>query len=156
MEVLSAALRLRRPHLAEYIKFPDFNVRNEGGASALRQTVRAFASAGIPNRVVALFDNDTAARDVLRSISDDDLPGNIRVTRLPELPLAVDYPTVGPQGEHTMNVNGLATAIELFLGADVLADGGALRPVVWGGYVNSMGAYPVSYTHLTLPTIYSV
>jgi hypothetical protein len=141
VEVLSASLRLRRPHLAEYIKFPDFSMRNEGGAAALRQTVLAFASAGIPNRVVALFDNDTAARDVMRSVSSDDLPPNIRITRLPDLSLARNYPTVGPQGEHIMDVNGLATSIELFLGSDVLADGDSLRPVIWGGYVQSMRAY---------------
>ncbi len=141
VEVLSAALRLRRRHLAEYVKFPDFSLRSEGGAAALRQTVRAFASAGIPNRVLALFDNDTAARDVLRSFTTDALPANIQVTRLPRLGLASEYPTVGPQGEHPMDVNGLATSIELFLGSDVLTDGGAYRPVVWGGYVRSLGAY---------------
>ncbi len=141
VEVLSAALRLRRPHLAEYIRFPDFSLRNEGGAAALRQTVRAFASAGIPNRVLALFDNDTAALDVLRSFATDALPASIRVTCLPQLALAEDYPTVGPQGEHPMDVNGLATSIELFLGSDVLADGESYRPVVWGGYVRSMAAY---------------
>jgi hypothetical protein len=141
VEVLSSALHLRRPHLAEYIRLPDFSQRNEGGAAALRQTARAFASASIPNRVLALFDNDTAARDVLRSFATDALPANIRVTSLPHLALAANYPTVGPQGEHKMDVNGLATSIELFLGSDVLADGDSLKPVVWGGYVRSMAAY---------------
>lgn len=141
VEVLTTALRLRRPHLVGYITFPDFNQKNEGGAAALRQTVRAFASAGIPNRVVALFDNDTAARDVLRSFSTGTLPANLLITRLPDLELARDYPTVGPQGEHSMDVNALATAIEMYLGADVLADDGEMRPVVWGGYAKRLAAY---------------
>lgn len=141
VEVLTTALRLRRPHLEGYITFPDFNQRSEGGAAALRQTVRAFASAGIPNRVLAVFDNDTAARDVLHSFSPSGLPRNLLVTRLPELELARDYPTVGPLGEHSMDVNGLAASIEMYLGSDVLMDDGEMRPVVWGGYVKRLAAY---------------
>jgi hypothetical protein len=39
-EVLTAGVQVRRPHLAGFIRFPDFSHRPEGGASALRQTVR--------------------------------------------------------------------------------------------------------------------
>jgi len=66
------------------------------------------------------------------------LPANITVAVLPELPLAAQYPTIGPQGEFNMNVNGLAASIELFLGVDVLTDAGALRPIRWTGF--SQGA----------------
>jgi hypothetical protein len=141
VEVLTAALALRRPHLIGYLKLPDFAQKNEGGAAALRQTVRAFASAGIPNRVVALFDNDTAARDVTHAVDTSALPANLVITRLPELDLASAYPTVGPQGEHVMDVNGLAGSIEMYLGSDVLTVDGELQPVVWGGYVSRLRAY---------------
>lgn len=97
-EVLSAAIRLRRPHLVDYLRLPDFTQRNQGGAAALRQTVRAFASAGIPNRVLALFGNGTAARDVLRSLNTAVLPANTQVACLPELDLASNYPTVETGG----------------------------------------------------------
>jgi hypothetical protein len=142
VEVLSAALRLRRPHLVGYLRFPDFSYKNEGGAAALRQTLRAFAVAGVPNRVVALFDNDTAAQDVLHSFPTNELPPNLVVTHLPALGMAKHYPTVGPQGENAMDVNGLAASIEMFLGADVLTqDDGSLQPVIWGGFVKRLGAY---------------
>ncbi|WP_353707356.1 HEPN/Toprim-associated domain-containing protein [Cellulosimicrobium sp. ES-005] len=141
VEVLAAAIRLRRPHLTRYIKLPDFAQRAEGGAGALRQTVRAFAAAAVPNRVLALFDNDAAARDVLRTLPGEGLPSNIQVTCLPELDLAQVYPTIGAQGRRLMDVNGLAVSIELFLGTDVLSDGKDLVPVRWGGYVRSVGAY---------------
>lgn len=140
-EVLSAALALRRPHLIGYLKLPDFAQKNEGGAAALRQTVRALAAAGIPNRVVALFDNDTAARDVIHGLDSAALPANLVVTRLPEIDLASAYPTVGPQGEHVMDVNGLAGSIEMYLGSDVLTVGEELQPVVWGGYISRLRAY---------------
>ncbi len=141
VEILTSAIRVRRPHLIGFIRFPDFNFRPEGGAAPLRQTIRAFASAGIPNRVVALFDNDTAARDVTRAIDLKGLPANLVVRHLPVLPLATSYPTLGPQGEHTMDVNGLAASIELFLGADVLTKEGVLRPIEWRGWVKGMRAY---------------
>jgi len=140
-EVLTSALRVRRPHLADFIRFPDFSFRPEGGAAALRQTIRAFASAGIPNRVVAIFDNDAAARDVTRALDPKSLPSNLLVRHLPHLPIATSYPTLGPQGRHNMDVNGLAASIELFLGADVLAKNGVLRPIEWRGYVAGMKAY---------------
>jgi hypothetical protein len=139
--VLSASLELRRPHLADFIRFPDFQQRPEGGAAALRQTIRAFASAGVPNRVVGLFDNDSAARDVMRYLVDEHLPKNIVVTQLPALRLARAYPTRGPQGDHTMDVNGLAVSIEMFLGTDVLSTSDGLLPVEWGGYVSGVAAY---------------
>lgn len=141
IEVLNAALRLRRPHLMKFIRFPDFSHKNEGGASALRQTLRAFVAAGIPNRVVALFDNDAAARDVLRSVDEDSLPPNIRVTCLPDLDTATNYPTIGPHGQQPMDINGLASSIELFLGTDALTVNESLVPVQWTGYVRSLGAY---------------
>jgi hypothetical protein len=40
-----------------------------------------------------------------------------------------------------MDVNGLATSIELFLGSDVLVDNDGYRPVLWRGYVPGMDAY---------------
>lgn len=141
VEVLASALSVRRSHLVDYLKLPDFTQRNEGGAASLLQTVRAFASAGIPNRVVALFDNDTAARDVVHSLDTSGLPPNLVITRLPQLSLASAYPTVGPQGEHIMDVNGFAGSIEMYLGSDVLTIDGQLQPVVWGGYVNRLRAY---------------
>jgi hypothetical protein len=141
-EVLEAALSLRKPHLRGYLRFPDFSHRSEGGAASLRQSIRAFASAGIVNRAVGLFDNDTAARDVLVGVDESLLPAQLRVTQLPDLDLARSYPTVGPQGVNVMNVNGLAGSIELYLGEDVLrTDDGSLRPVVWGGYVRRLSAY---------------
>jgi hypothetical protein len=63
------------------------------------------------------------------------------VLRLPDIDIARNYPTVGPQGSHVMNVNGQAVSIELYLGRVALCTGGHLRPVRWGGYVGSVGAY---------------
>jgi hypothetical protein len=112
-----------------------------GGAGALVATVKAFAGAGITNRVVALFDNDSAGRDAARQLAAVTLPANYRVLTYPALPIARAWPTVGPTGPATMDINGLAGSIELYLGEDVLQSADGLEPVQWKGLVESVGQY---------------
>lgn len=137
--VLSAAVRILRPHLEGFLRFPDFSVGAEGGSGALVRLLKALWAAGVANRVIALFDNDTAAGDALRGLDSARLPPNLRVLRLPDIEMARRYPTVGPSGVTQMDVNGLAGSIELYLGADVLMDDGELRPVQWTGFNPKLG-----------------
>jgi HEPN/Toprim N-terminal domain 1 len=149
IQVLQPALDLLYPHLTDLIRFMDYAERPEGGAAALVRTVRAFAAAGVVNRVVALFDNDTAATDALRNLNRNELPDGIRVLHYPELELAMDYPTLGPPTADAptgrlerANVNGRAGSIELYLGRDVLtASNGVVRPVQWRSFVAGVRQY---------------
>jgi hypothetical protein len=146
IEFLGSALGLLYPHLADLIRFMDFGQRPSGGAGALVNTIKSFAAAGIANRVVALFDNDTAAADALRSLDRFRPPANVRVFQYPPLDLATDYPTLGPPPAHTQvanaDVNGLAGSIELYLGRDALTGpAGNLRPVHWNTYIQGMQQY---------------
>jgi hypothetical protein len=141
-QVLESALDVLYPHLTGFIVFFDFAVSNaQGGAANLFSLVRGFAGAGISNRIVALFDNDSAASDVLRGLDRTKLPKNIRVIQYPPLDLATNYPTLGPSGLAEMDVNGLAGSIELYLGRDVLEESGQLHPVQWRGYVQGVNKY---------------
>lgn len=133
---LQAALRLLYPHLEDLYTFLDFEaMRVRGGAPAVVGLVKAFAAAGIANRIIALLDNDTAAHIALRDLRTLTLPRNIRVLTYPPLPLATAYPSVGPQGTQPVDVNGSAGSLEMYFGEDVLrtADG-AFTPVQWGSY----------------------
>jgi hypothetical protein len=117
------------------VTFLEYEQRPEGGASGLVRALKAFAAAGVANRVVGLFDSDTAASDALLSLNKTKLPRNFRALQLPYLDTASSYPTLGPTGTSTFDVNGLACSIELYLGVDVLAGtDGELRPVQWTGY----------------------
>lgn len=149
-EFLSLALGILYPHLTDLIRFLDFEQKPEGGAGALVRLVKAFAAAGIANNVVALFDNDAAAVDAMRTLDLSKLPANIRAMRYPDTELAADYPTLGPPTANApggtasrANVNGLAASIELYLGRDVLAaaSGGELRPVHWRSYLQGPASY---------------
>lgn len=141
-QVLETSLAVIYPHLLKFIRFADFSQRPEANASALVRTVKAFAAAGITNRVVALFDADTAAYDAVRSLNGLPLPPSIVVCHLPPLDLARAYPTVGPEGAGTMDVNGKACSLELYLGSDVLAGAdGSLAPVHWTAFMPGVAAW---------------
>jgi hypothetical protein len=157
-EFLTAGLRILYPHLTDLIRFLDYDYRPEGGVGALVRLVRAFTAAGIVNRVVAIFDNDTAAADGLRSLEISTLPSHIRVICYPSIDLASSYPTLGPptvdspQGSLSLaDVNGSAGSIELYLGKDVLTrEDGTLRPVQWRSFIPGMARYQGEVTEKEL------
>lgn len=141
--VLSEALALLYPHLSDYFSFLDFDgSRTAGGVGNLVNLVKAFSGAGIVNRMVAVFDNDTAAAAALRTISALKLPNHIAILRLPHMDFLESYPTLGPTGVVHTDINGLATSIELLLGRDVLEDKEyGLVPIQWVGYEQGLRQY---------------
>ena len=103
--------------------------------------VKAFAAAGLTDRIIAVFDNDAAAADAIRPLERIDLPVNIAVLTYPPIDLLRSYPTIGPAGEAELDVNGSAASLELYLGRDVLIEVGVPIPVQWKGYIDSVGRY---------------
>jgi hypothetical protein len=140
---LQGALHLLYPHLTDLYSFMDFDaMRVRGGAPALVAAVKSFAAAGIANRVIALFDNDTAAHSALRELREVQLPATMRVLTYPPLALAAAYPTIGPVGEHVADINGSAASLEMYFGEDVLRDEqGVLTPVRWTSIDASLQRY---------------
>jgi hypothetical protein len=146
--ILREALKLLYPHLSGYYSFFDFeSSKSAGGAGHLVSIIKAFAAAGISNRVIALFDNDTAAREARRSLNSIELPENIVVLNYPALDMLRSYPTIGPTGTTPFDVNGFAASIELYLGKDVLLQDGVIAPVQWRGFSESIGAYQGEVMH---------
>ncbi len=140
--IISESLKILYPHLFDYFTFMDFELaRVEGGTGALAGMVKSFAGAGIANKVLAIFDNDTAGESAIRTLNQISLPTNIRIMRLPIFEALCDYPTIGPSGMTTMDVNGMAASIELYLGADTLSEDGKLSPVQWTGYDTACKKY---------------
>lgn len=137
------SLKLFYPHLAAYFSFMDFDgARAAGGAGVLVSTIKAFSGSGIINRTIAFFDNDTAACSALRALQKIELPKNIRVLQYNDLDAARNYPTQGPQGVISMDVNGLAGSLELYFGDDVLREpDGSLVMVQWRGYDEAVSQY---------------
>ena len=141
--ILERSLKLLYPHLADYFRFFDHSATKAGGGvGQLANLVRSFAALDVRQRVIAVFDNDTAGRDAMSTLDLDRLPANITVIQYPDCDIGKDYPTLGPQGPSRMNVNGWAGGIELYLGREVLVDeSGELSPVQWTGYNRKLRAY---------------
>jgi hypothetical protein len=53
-QILQRSIGLLKPHLTDYIKFLDYDFRNEGSAASAVGTIKSFAAAGISNRVLVL------------------------------------------------------------------------------------------------------
>ncbi|MDA0242714.1 MAG: HEPN/Toprim-associated domain-containing protein [Chloroflexi bacterium] len=142
-EFIEKSLKLLYPHLQDYYAFMDFGGSNApGGASSLVTTIKSFIGSGIRNRVIALFDNDTAAHVAIKSLRATKIPENIRILNYPYLEFATRYPTLGPSGTNENDINKLAVSIELFFGSDLLKDEkGEFIPIQWKGYDSSLNQY---------------
>lgn len=140
--ILQGAMNVLYPHLTGYYSFMDFGISNaSGSASSLVASVKSFVGAGIKNRIIALFDNDTAAESALRGFQKTIIPRNIKILQYPNIKIAESYPTLGPSGISKMNINGLACSIELYLGRDILCKDDNLMPIQWKGYDQTLGKY---------------
>lgn len=139
--VLLDTISLLHPEISDNIKFLNTDYKTEGGASAVIKMLKSFAAAGISNRILAILDNDTAAREAISTLNIK-LPDHFKIILLPDYTLLKDYPCIGPQGENNADINGLAASIELYLGKDILsAEGTSLLPIQWTGYSTSLRSY---------------
>jgi hypothetical protein len=140
IRILRRSLSVMFPHLVDYFGFFEHGELNvDGGVGYLVKFLKAFAAARISTRMIALFDNDTIGCEAFAAARTLSLPVNITVLRLPNTELARSYPSIGPQGSYTVDVNGRAAGIEMYLGrGNLLAEDGALTPVLWRGYSEKM------------------
>lgn len=127
-------------HMFSYMDHATFKV--PGGTSALVGLARSLAGAKISNRIVFLFDNDTAGHEGYQQFQKVNCPKHYQGLILPYLKSAEAYPTIGPTGDAPVNVNGSACGIELYCGPKALtgADGSPC-PVHWKGYMDGMKRY---------------
>lgn len=125
-EFLRTGLQVIYPHLTDLVRFLDPHMRAEGSAGALANTVKAFAAAGITNRIVAAFDDDSAATDAMRSLKTMPLPPNIFILQFPSIPVPEEWLVHLPeledaqqptQGSRRPQISG---CVEMYLGADAI------------------------------------
>lgn len=147
--LLRSTLDVLAPEFGKYISFIDFETANaKGGTDELVQFVRMFIGCGIRNRIVVLFDNDAAGHEALQRLLEAKLPAHVFAMTLPPLESARAYPTLGPEGPSTADINGRACSLELYLGQDVLLDrDGKLLPVRWTGFNDKLQRYQGQVTN---------
>lgn len=141
-EVLCKSIGLLYPYMSKFYSFINFSeYKVQGSTNFLTHYLKAFIASGIQNRIIALYDNDSAGLAEIIELKKINIPSNFKIIPLPDIELANNYPTIGPNGEEYMNINGRACSIELFLGKDVLSEDGKYIPVHWKGYIDKTGTY---------------
>lgn len=141
-EFLKICLKNFFPHLEGFYHFMNFeNSRYEANASRLVHTIKSFVGSGINNLIVALFDNDSAAKKEIKNLRNVKLPSNIKISQYPPIEWAKNYPTIGPNGIQYMDINSFAGSIEMYLGQDCLKEKNDFIPIQWTGYIESIGQY---------------
>lgn len=147
-QVLDQALRIVRPDIAGYFRFLDFTrTKAGGGVDQVVANLRSFAAAGISNRVIGLLDNDTAGRIARATLNKAPLPRGYSVCCLPDLDYARAWPTLGPTGTPTSDVNGRGCSVEFYFGLDCLrTETGDPVPVRWTAYRKEIDDYQAELT----------
>lgn len=141
-EFLKSCLKIFFPYLEGFYHFMDFeNSKYEASASRLVHSIKSFVGSGIKNKIVGIFDNDSAALKEIKNLNKVKLPDNIRILQYPVIEFAKDYPTIGPSGIQKMNINGFAGSIEMYLGRDCLIENDNFIPIQWTGYIESIQKY---------------
>ena len=140
--VIQESMKILYPDMVKYFSFIDFSeYAVPGSTSYLCHYLRAFIAAKINNKIIALFDNDSAGMVAIKGLDDIKLPSNVRVMHLPDIVLCSDYPTIGPIRNENTNINGKACSIEMFLGKDILNVNGQYEPIQWKGYEDKIKSY---------------
>lgn len=138
--ILKKSLGLLYPDIADFFTFIDMSENYPfTGTGNLTNFCQGLARIRIQNKVLVVFDNDTAGNAAYQKVKALHLPPNMRVALLPPLPDFESFPTLGPSGPNTENINGKAVAIELFLD---LSHGSTTTPMVrWTSYDNKFDCY---------------
>lgn len=138
--ILDRAFQLLRPEIADFFRFIDVKERHPfSGTGSLVKFAEGLAKIDVHNRTVFLLDNDAEGVSAFRKIDTMVLPMNMRTLTLPALDAFKYFPTIGPEGEGTSDINGRAAAIECYLD---LGAAGLPRPLVrWTNFKEDVALY---------------
>lgn len=140
--IIRNAIEVLYPDVSKYYAFIDFSAYDvQGSTNYLTHYLKAFVAAGIENRIIALYDNDSAGLAEIKNLEKHSFPDNIRILHLPDLKVCNNYPTIGPTGKSQENINGRACSIEMYLGRDIICHEGTYIPIRWKSYVDKVEAY---------------
>src|SRR5215217_3802488 len=114
--IIQKALKLFRPHIADFFRFVDME---EGypftGTGNLHRFTQGLISIGIQNNIIIVYDSDAEGIAKMQATSRLALPTNMRVMQLPSVAEFFNFNTIGPTGIGRADINGRAAAIECYL-----------------------------------------
>src|SRR6185369_719742 len=109
------------------------------GTGNLFRFCQGLSSIRILNKVLVIFDNDTAGRENYDKAAALDLPANMCITKLPDMEEFKSFVCIGPNGETREDINDRAVAIENFL--DLNYKNSEEPKVRWLSYNDRMRTY---------------
>jgi hypothetical protein len=138
--ILRKSLELLAPDILDFFYFVDMAENYPfTGTGNLYRFCQGLASIKIQNKVLVIFDNDTAGKEKYELSSNLSLPENMKIAILPSLSHFENFLCVGPNGETRENINQRAVAIENFLDLNYAS---AEEPRIrWHAYNEKMDAY---------------
>lgn len=119
---INQSLNKLYPHLTDLYYFIDFELK-EGSTKSLIQIIKSLAASGIPNKIIAMFDNDAEGIESINTLSNVNFPENVKILKYPDIELAKSYPVKSVDSNLNItleNVNGKGCSIEMYLGIDIL------------------------------------
>ena len=139
--ILKKSLPIVAPDVADFFNFIDMKDKYPfSGTGNLVNFCKGLAAISVQNKIVIILDNDTAGQEALQRLQSLKLPRNMRVLVLPHLDVFSSFPTVGPSGHSTEDVNGRAVAIECFL--DFAFGRPSEAPAIrWTSFNAALGTY---------------
>lgn len=140
VHILQHAFNLLRPEVADFFKFIDVSRRHPfSGAGNLVRFAEGLEKIDVHNQVLFVLDNDVEGLIAFETITASNLPDNMQAMVLPSLPDFEAFPTKGPHGSHTANINGRAAAIECYL--DLAQSNLPGAEVIWTSYKKNKQVY---------------
>jgi HEPN/Toprim N-terminal domain 1 len=138
--ILKKSIELLYPEISDFCTFIDMSENYPfTGTGNLFLFCQGLARIRIQNKVLVVFDNDTAGNAAYQKVKALKLPPNMQIALLPSLPDFESFPTLGPSGPNTEDINGRAVAIELYLD---LSHGSVTTPKVrWTSYDKRLDCY---------------
>ena len=147
-DIIKRCLGLLYPEYFDYFSFLDLDsIKIELNASRIVTYLKSFISAGITNKVIMIFDNDTEGNYFKQELNKIAIPNNFCVKSYPDINFANNYLCMGPNGLENSNVNGKACSIEMYLPKEVLTtDKKEVRPIRWKNYNEKLKQYHGGYS----------
>lgn len=138
--VLRKSVALVVPDVADFFDFIDMSENYPfTGTGNLVRFCQGLVRIQIQNKVLVVFDNDTAGWDAFVKVKELTLPPTMHLAVLPDLPELQRFRTEGPSGTSREDVNRRAASIELYLD---LRYGGPPKPKVrWTSYNDRLKRY---------------
>lgn len=137
--ILKKAIALIFPEVEDFFSFIDMKENYPfTGTGNLLKFCQGLASMNVLNNVVAIFDNDAEGCEKYEHAKRLKRPSNLRIFKLPDLECFQSFPTVGPTGVSSQDINGKAVAIECFLDFKEHSFDPIIR---WHSYNRALGIY---------------